>query len=295
MSSLPAARGWQARLSLGFEAGPARTRLAHREHSGPLLVQRPFHPEPAAEGRYCEPCHAYLIHPPGGVASGDELTLEATVGARAHALLTTPAAAKFYRRAAAGRARVRQQLEVAGGALEWLPQENIFYPDADVELATVARLSGQACLIGWEIGCLGLPERGEAIGSGTLRLSLEIWRDAQPLLLERLNLDAAVLAARWGLGGHVAFGTALAYPAGERELELARAALAGRTDGGGCGDAGDDCAERLLACTLIDGVLVCRATARRTDRLRQRFVEWWQALRPQILARQAVAPRIWAT
>lgn len=286
----PSAHGWQAHLWLGFEAGATRTRLAHCEHAGPLLVQRPFYPEPGdpepgAAGRYCEPCHAYVIHPPGGVASGDELTLEAAVGARAHALLTTPAAAKFYRRAAAGRARVHQQFDVTNGALEWLPQENIFYPDADVELASVARLSAEARFIGWEIGCLGLPERGESIGSGTLRLSLELWRDDQPLLLERLNLDAAVLAARWGLGGHVAFGTALACPAGERELELARTL----SDGDG------NCAELLLACTLIDGVLVCRATARRADRLRQRFVQWWQALRPQLLARRAVAPRIWAT
>jgi urease accessory protein len=55
------------------------------------------------------------------------------------------------------------------------------------------------------------------------------------------------------------------------------------------------CADVLLACTLVDGVLVCRALAPHADRLRQLFVTIWQALRPAMLGREAVAPRIWAT
>lgn len=311
MSSLPQpARGWQARLALRFEAGATRTLLTQREHSGPLLVQRPFYPEselplagaptdaafPIAPAQARAPCHVYLIHPPGGVASGDELSLEVETGAAAHALLTTPAAAKFYRRGPAGRALVRQRLRVDGGVLEWLPQENIFYPDAAVELATVVSLAEGARFIGWEIGCVGLPASALDLQQGMLRLRFELWCRQQPLLLERLNIQHPVLAARWGLGGHAAFGTALAYPAGERELERARSALAhGGAGADADADAGPDCADLLLACTLVDGVLVCRATARRTDRLRAAFVRWWRAVRPGLLGREAVAPRIWST
>jgi urease accessory protein len=286
------ARGWQARLSLRFEAGPARTLLTRREHVGPLLVQRPFYPEPASVEpvRTVAPCHVYLIHPPGGVASGDELLLDVEAGPGAHALLTTPAAAKFYRRGPAGRALVQQRLSVDGGVLEWLPQENIFYPDAAVELATVASLAEGARFIGWEIGCVGLPASALDLHRGTLRLRFELWCRQRPLLLERFNVGHEMLAARWGLGGHAAFGTALAFPATERELQCARAALAA-TDG----TAGGDCADLLLACTLVDGVLVCRATARRTDRLRAAFMRWWQAVRPGLLGKEAVAPRIWST
>ena len=276
------ATGWQARLALGFERDAGRTRLVRREHIGPLLVQRPFYPEPLVPQR-AEPCHVYIVHPPGGVASGDELTLEATVGTHAHALLTTPAAAKFYRRGVAGLARVRQTLRVDAGVLEWLPQESIFYPDAAVELDTIVHLSGAARFIGWEIGCVGLPASAQTLQHGALRLRLELWH-AQPLLLERINLDQQALESRWGLGGHAAFGTALAFPADAQTLARAQAAIAEL-----------DCAERLLACTLIDGVLVCRATAQRTDRLKQALVQWWQAIRPCMLAREAVAPRIWST
>jgi urease accessory protein len=50
-----------------------------------------------------------------------------------------------------------------------------------------------------------------------------------------------------------------------------------------------------IACTLVDDVLVCRAIAQRTDQLKEAFVRWWRLLRPTLLGRDAVLPRIWAT
>jgi urease accessory protein len=283
--------GWQGRLELQFQAAGARTRLAHRRHHGPLLVQRVFHPEPrAAEGALAaEPCHAYVLHPPGGVVSGDELQLEVEVQPRAHALLTTPAAGKFYRRAQHGAreprvARLTQTLRVAGGVLEWLPQENIFYPETAVQLRTVVRLDADARFIGWEIGCLGLPAIGAGLGEGAVRQSFELWQGDAPLLLERLNIERACLAARWGLAGHSALGTWLAYPAGTRQLTLAREHAAAV-----------NCADMTLACTLVDGALSCRGIAARADRLKQGFIDLWCALRAELLGRAAVPPRIWAT
>src|SRR5687768_5578343 len=82
---------WQARLELAFEKRTDKTVVAHRRHSGPLTIQKPFYPEPAGV------CHVYLLHPPGGVAGGDRLELDVAVAAGAHVLITTPAAGKFYR------------------------------------------------------------------------------------------------------------------------------------------------------------------------------------------------------
>ncbi|MHC9037739.1 urease accessory protein UreD, partial [Cobetia marina] len=80
-------RQWQASLALRFEtdtrdgAGPI-TRLTRRRHHGPLRVQRPFYPE----GRHgC--CHVYLLHPPGGLVSGDALHITAEVEEGAQVLL----------------------------------------------------------------------------------------------------------------------------------------------------------------------------------------------------------------
>lgn len=278
--------GWRGELELRFQAEGARTRLAYQRHVGPLLVQRPFYPETAAPALapLAEPAHVYVIHPPGGVVGGDELQLVATIEARAHVLLTTPAAGKFYRSAGAQVARLSQHLEVQQGVLEWLPQENIFYPDSAVRLATRVQLTGGARFIGWELGCLGLPAQQQSLGNGSVHQAFELWRDEVPLLIERLHLHAPMLQARWGLAGLASLGTWLACPATIQHLDEARALLEPL-----------NCADVQIACTLLDGVLCCRAAARRTDQLKQIFIQLWCVLRPALLGRAASAPRIWAT
>jgi urease accessory protein len=284
----PLAEGWRARLELRFESQDRRTRLTHRAHRGPLLVQRAFYPESGLTSATssAEPCHVYLIHPPGGVVSGDDLSLDVEVRADAHALLTTPAAGKFYRQRDQRVARLSQTLRVDGGVLEWLPQENIYYPDCVADLSTIVRLKGGARLIGWEIGCLGLPARHATLGEGRVRQCLELWLEDSPIWLERLTLDRACLQARWGLAGHVALGTWLAFPAYPQHLERARTVAL---------ESGIDSTEVTLACTLVDKTLCCRGYAARADRLKQCFVDLWRALRFELLGRTATAPRIWMT
>lgn len=286
-SDEPARQGWRGTLELDFAAEGARTRLARQQHVGPLLVQRPFYPEAplvGGAGVLREPCHVYVIHPPGGVVGGDELSLKVLIEPRAHALITTPAAGKFYRSAAGQVARLTQRHEVRGGALEWLPQENIFYPDSSVRLATSVHLSGGARFIGWEITCLGLPAQARSLAGGVAHQALELWLEGAPVLIERLNLHEAALAACWGLRGRTSLGTWLAYPAHPELLGQARALIAAL-----------DCAGVEIACTLLEGVLCCRAIAGRADQLKQVFIQLWCALRASLLGRGPCAPRIWAT
>ena len=84
-------RGWEARLRLAFACRENRTVLTRREHSGPLVVQKPLYPEGDAV------CQCIVVHPPGGIAGGDRLALDVEIGARARVQLTTPGAAKWYR------------------------------------------------------------------------------------------------------------------------------------------------------------------------------------------------------
>jgi urease accessory protein len=259
-----APRGWRARLRLEFQGRTLRDRVR-------------------TEGGVGEPCHAYILHPPGGVASGDDLRLDVTLSAGAHAVLTTPAAGKFYRRGSAGPASTEQHFQVNEASLEWLPQENIFYPNAAALLRSVIRLSGDARFMGWEIACLGLPACGNSLEAGRVRLCFDVWRDSTPLFLDRLELGGPNLSAPWGMANHAVLGCAVVCPGGPRELELGRALAA------------ENCADLTIACTLIDGVLVCRGMAQRTDRLKASFIRLWRGVRPGLVGREAVLPRIWAT
>jgi urease accessory protein len=267
-------QSWRAQLQLGFASRAGKTYLARRLHSGPLLVQRPFYPEGSA-------CHAYIVHPPGGVVGGDELQLDVDAAPGSHVLLTTPAAAKFYR--SDGRtAQQTQTLRAEGAAIEWLPQESIFYPAALVRSTTRIELATRSRFIGWEMACLGLPARDEAFDAGELRLHLELCVDDAPLLIDSLRLSGSgsALHSSWGLAGHTSFGTLLAYPADRTALEAVRGIQIERVE---------------LAATLVDEVLVVRCLAQRAEAIRRGFIQAWHRLRPQLLDRPAVLPRIWAT
>ena len=260
---------WEAELRLGLRHDGTRTVLASRSHRGPLVVQRPFYPEG-------DVCHLYLVHPPGGIVSGDDLRLEITAGAGAHALVTTPAATKFYRARGNEPARLAQRLTVRDANLEWLPQETIVFDGAQARAATHVHLSPGARFIGWEILCLGRPASNERFTHGAVHQDFELWRDDRPVLLDHLRVrPEAGLDAPWSLAGHAALGTLLATPARAEDVEAVR--------------------DPDIACTLVDGVLMARTLAAGAETVRRRLHGAWQRLRPAILSRAALAPRIWAT
>jgi urease accessory protein len=268
--------GWGASLGLEFEKRGARTVLARRVSSGPLVVQRPFYPEG-------EVCHVYVVHPPGGVVGGDRLELSVWAREGAHALVTTPAATKFYR--SDGRvARQGQEIEARGAIVEWLPQETIVFPEARARIATRVRLSEGARFVGWEIACYGRPASGMAFAGGCVAQDFELWVDGAPRVLDRLRLDGEgqSMRAAFGLAGQPVLGTLFAYPGDEALLAMARAVMETEV-------------MASAACTCVDGVLVCRASGAQTDAVRRLFTAVWGAVRPVVAGRAAVAPRIWAT
>ena len=215
--------------------------LVERHHKGPLIVQRPFYPEG-------DPCHVYLVHPPGGVVGGDELRIDVQVDAGAHALITTPAATKFYRCdgrhsvADPGAARRRRHARVAAAGKHLLSRRPMRAP------RRACTIDADSRFIGWEINCLGLPARGEHFDAGALRLDLELWRSAAwqpikslsarprfsrnwghvPIFLDRLRLtgESPARGALWELAGQEAVGTLLATPATRAQVESIRELVA---------------------------------------------------------------------
>ena len=217
-----AERRWSARMELDFAVRQGRTTLAKMQFHGPLRVQRPFYPEAAptaAPGREkpAQPCHCCLLHPPGGLVSGDDLSLDVRLGQGAHALLTAPSASKFY---AADSHNVAQRqtndLCVTGGVLEWLPRETIIYDGARAEMRTSVELDAASACIGWEMVCLGRPAAGESFTTGSVRQSLCVSRAGMPLLHELLRLEGgdALQLGACGLGGQPVAATLFAVGRG---------------------------------------------------------------------------------
>ncbi len=296
-TAAPAATaGWQALLELRFERRAAQgTVLAQARHSGPLRVQKPLHPEGPGI------CHAVLLHPPGGIAGGDQLKIDVCVAPGAHALLTTPGATRWYKaqgRPAAQHVRLRVE---EGATLEWLPQENMLFAGADATMALELELAPGARAIGWDAVVLGRYGAGEQwrghgpAAAARLILNNRLSHGGLPLWLEQGELRSTdtlldspvawagfpIQASLWAVapGGDVPWAElnerlATALPWND-ELRACASLLAGR---GGA-----------------PSMLLLRVLARRMQAARAVLHEGWRLLRPALLNQEARPPRLWAT
>jgi urease accessory protein len=272
---------WQARLHLEFERRRGGTLLARSQHEGPLRVQRPFYPE--GEGG---PCHVYVLHPPGGVVSGDQLLVDVRLAAESQALLTAPGANKLYRARVATNASLTQRFVAAQGAtVEWLPPETIAFAGCQARVVTHVELASDATYAGWELLCLGRPASGERFTHGELKTELSLTRGDKLVYFERGQYRGgdALLEAPWGLFGQPVLGTFLiASPAAEQSwVEQVREQVA--SDGG------------RYAVTLVSGVVIVRYLGSSTREARALFERVYTVLRPLYAGRAAVFPRIWST
>jgi len=270
--------GWEARLELCFERAASRTVLASRRHVGPLCVQKALYPEGPAV------CQAVVVHPPGGIVAGDSLRIEVDAGVRAHAQLTTPGAAKWYRSAGAV-ARSDTLLHVAAGALvEWLPQETMLFDGARAAIRFAVKLDGDARYIGWDVTQLGRTASGERFATGRLHQAVELLHDDRMLWCERTVLEGGTRALQSGaiLDGAPVFGTMIAAGLDIEGAVLATCRAASPTSGAG-------------AVTRLPRLLVARYRGDCAQAARTYFASLWRALRPEFAGLDAVPPRIWNT
>jgi len=266
---------WHAELELGYARFGDSTRPVMRRHQGPLRVQKHLY----AEGP--QVCQHIIVHPPGGIAGGDRLDLCANVGKDAWAQLTSPGAAKWYRAASPAYQQLELRVE-AGATLEWLPQETIVFSAAQAELTTHIELQGDARLCYWDMVALGRPASGERFDLGHFQSHLDIRRDGQWLWHERQRIMGGdgLLDSPIGLDGKPVFATLLMT--GEASSELLEV----------CRNLQNPVRGNL---TQLPGLLVARCLADEALHARAWLIELWTLLRPALLGREAVAPRIWST
>ena len=273
---------WHAELHLGFARIGERSVLRENRHRGPLRVQKALYPEGDAV------CQTIVLHPPSGIAGGDQLSIRADVGAGAHAQLTTPGAGKWYRSAGAEASQCLDFTVGAGATLEWLPQETIVFDGARARMETRVDLAADSRFIGWDILCLGRVASGERFRQGHFLPFYRVHRSNAPIWIERggFSGDDPMLFSPAGWAGRTVCGTLLcSFP----ELPQQAAALLEvlRTI------APTDAASHGI--TALPGLLVARYLGDNSEAARLWFAELWKILRPACCDRPAVIPRIWNT
>lgn len=273
--------GWQARLALEFERRCEATVLARRDHFGPLRVQKPFHPEGSSV------CHTLLLHPPAGIAGGDELEIAVRVDDEAHALLTTPGAGKWYRSSEAWASQTIRLEVGAAGKLEWLPQETIVFDGARGKMQMRVSLAANACFIGWELLCLGRRASGECFDSGAMHMHTRIEREGSPIWLERGMLEGGspLLHSPAGLAGFSVSATLLATAGLGPDASVIRA----------CRELIPEEAGALHGLTPLPDMVMARYLGHSSEAARNWMIALWHRLRPAMMGRDALDPRIWKT
>lgn len=271
-------QGWEAELSLEYSARQGKSFVSGRRHVGPLVVQKAFYPEGDAV------CHSIIVHPPGGLTGHDRLNLSVVVKPGARALLTTPAAGKFYR-TKGGWARQTTHIHVGPGAsAEWFPMENIVYPRCMAQVGTDVDLDDGAMFMGWEILCLGLPESKLPFDQGQVFQRLNIRREGRPLLMENGLLDGTEdLCAPYKTGGHPVLGTFVTTTDDPALVTLIR------------NEAQPPLIGDQFAVTTVDDLIICRFLGRDAFSAMACFIRAWEIIRPALLGRAACTPRIWRT
>ncbi len=271
-----AQNGWIAELELRFSKSKSKTFLSTRKHIGPLTIQRPFYPEG-------DLCHLYLLHPPGGIVGGDQLSIEVNTDSNSSALLTTPGATKVYRTSDHKHSTINQNFIVAeNSSFEWLPMETIVFPGANSQFSSKLLLSGNARVAAWEVYCLGRPAINESFDFGSLKFSLELWRDGIPILFDKLMIDKTELGNTVGLRSFPVFGTFIISKTNKKVLETVRTMMIET----------DSC---VTGVTQIEDIIIVRSLAKKTYLMQDLFKKIWQTVRPLVFNREATIPRIWAT
>ncbi len=279
---------WQAHLQLKLTHGSRGTVLKHCRHKGPLYVQKPFY----HEGK--DTAHIYLLHPPGGLVSGDSLTIDVDVTDNASSVITTPGAARLYR--ARDESPVQRQhinLHIADNAsLEWFPMETIVYNGAAAELTTAIDLAENSTFMGWEITCLGLPASQKPMEQGYFQQTYKILRDGLPLFIDSLHFDpskpqlfnsSAGMQSKTTSGFFVAGEFTLTDNERDLLLEQIRDLLEQKA------------LSHLVAVSCVGDFMISRYLGDSANQARDAFTLLWELLRPELLNTTACHPRIWLT
>jgi urease accessory protein len=273
---------WPASLSCQFHrTSTGKTALAEVSHTGPLRVQKLFHDWDLA--------HCYVLHPPGGMVSGDDLDCRFRLHPRAKVLITTPASGKLYRSRKNGSMQTtRTVIEVdAGATCAYLPQDTIVFDGANGDLETQILIDASATYFGWEHAVFGRSAGSLPFTSGRLSQRLIVYRDHRLLYRDHLRIDPETLASASGLDGMTSLASGLLIlRQGSEETDALVTS---------CRQILEEFPGKSGVTAIRDGLISVRLLSARAEDTRNALELLWSSVGEQIMARTVETPRIWRT
>lgn len=284
---------WLASLALEFSFTPNGSQLTKTKRNGPLSVQKAFYPE----GRDC--AHIYLLHPPAGIVSGDELRLNIQTNKQAHSLITTPGANRFYRARedlSIGDSKQLQHCELflaEQAKCENFPLETIVYEGADGVNTVDVHLKADSAYLGWDITCLGLPSSGQLFKNGRYTQLNRVYCEDTLIYHDKIAVkpENKIHQHIAGLNNHNVFATFMAYaPQGQLSDNDKKALVAQCRDSVIAANA-----EQKISISQIRELLIIRYLGEQAEECKALFIELWQIIRPSYINKEANIPRVWHT
>lgn len=270
---------WRGFLSFSLVNRFDKTVVKDKKHFGPLVLQRPYYQED-------ERPTVLVIHPPGGVVAGDELTTNIILKTKAKAFISTPAATKFYRSIGA-KAYQRQQITLEQGVqLEWLPQETLFFNQARVSNHLEFQLNSPDCqLIAWDIVGLGRPAMQEKFEQGEIEQTVTLSLNENPFFIDkfRFDNDPELLTSPFALNNASLMATMIFYHPKIEYLQQLQERLLVQPWAKQCG------------ISLVGKVLLIRSLDTDLEDLKERLIAAWRLSRKTIIGAEPIRPRIWNT
>ncbi|URJ24359.1 urease accessory protein UreD [Candidatus Blochmanniella camponoti] len=267
--------GWLGELRLNFALRGGRSVLTKCKHVGPFYVKKVFYSE------HDNTPHVYLLHPPGGLVGGDKLVLDVKLESGSRALLTTPGATKFYRSNGMYAEQKHTFRLECNTALEWVPQSSIFFPKSKVKIDTTFIIEQGSRIISFDMLCFGNLSLGTSNYPEEVDIHLKICLSDSIGLQERLRINELNCVMK--LGGFRISALLFAVPSDEKILYEVRKLITSVKH------------FQVGGATLLDEILVVRLLGNDNQYLKKMLHHIWCTIRPFIIGRKAMLPRIWMT
>lgn len=269
---------WVGELELRFSFREGRSVLNTCKHSGPFVVQRGFY------SKEDNVLHVYLLHPAGGLVGGDKLVLNVHLEPNSQVLLTNSSASKFYRTNGLYASQINIFKIADNAVLEWVPQTTIFFPQSNAMINTTFVLGSGARLIAFDMLCFSNVMLNFGFNPKEINIFLSINLLNSVGLKERLQLNKTNYIVK--LGGFKISAILLAVPSNQKILCQVRKVIAKETI---------DNTFQIGGVTLLDDLLVVRLLGNDNQSVKKLLYHIWSVIRPIIIGKNVVIPRIWNT